>query len=89
MTEWKYNRWTPCDENENKITIEICKPTGFAVRNAFGFCLNKKGLFEYEPMPSNRTAAFLKRCRFIDVFNAMECYDKWKSALKKSMEVEP
>lgn len=29
-----------------------------------GFCLNKKGEWEFEPLPSSRTAAWLERCRY-------------------------
>ena len=36
----------------------------WAVRRMGGWCLNKKGGWEYEPMPSSRTAAFFKRCRW-------------------------
>ena len=79
-TEWKTSRWIPDDRNGNEIHIDACKPQGYAVRTAFGFCLNKKGLFEHEPIPSNRTNAFLKRCRFAGIYDAMEAYDKWKEA---------
>jgi len=37
----------------------------WAIRNSCcSSCLNKKGKWEYEPMPSSRTDNFLKRCRF-------------------------
>lgn len=29
-----------------------------------GFCLNKQGEWEIEPIPSSRTSAFYKRCRW-------------------------
>ena len=79
-TEWETAQWVPDDKNKNEIHLDSCKPNGYAVRNAFGYCLNKKGFFEYEPLPSNRTVAFFKRCRFSEIYDAMEAYDKWKDA---------
>jgi hypothetical protein len=40
----------------------------YAVRRG-GCCLTKRGDWIYEPMPSSRTQAFYKRCRF-DTFDA-------------------
>jgi hypothetical protein len=37
----------------------------------FGRCLNKSGNWEMEPMPSSRSDAFLKRCRFSTLDEAM------------------
>jgi len=37
-----------------------------------GNCLNKKGDWEYEPYPSSRTDAFLKRCRWTDLREAVD-----------------
>src|SRR5262249_25254815 len=36
---------------------------GLAIRQ-LGACYNKSGKWEYEPMPSSRTEAFFKRCRW-------------------------
>ena len=76
-TEWKISQWVPDDEKVREIHIVACK-YGYAVRNSYGYCLNKQGSFEYEPSPSNRTDAFLERCRFAEIYDAMEAYDKWK-----------
>ena len=44
--------------------------------------LNKKGIWEYEPSPSNRTEAFFKRCRFASL-------EKAKTFLLKSYKTLP
>ena len=36
-----------------------------------GVCLTNDGKWEYEPMPSNRDAAFYARCRFDSLEQAM------------------
>jgi hypothetical protein len=77
---WQCKKWTPLDENADSIFLEMVKPSGFAVRNSFGQCLNKKGFFEYEPLPSNRDGAFITRCRFSDIQEAQKTYEKWKEA---------
>ena len=41
----------------------------WAIREG-GACLNKKGQWEFEPIPSSRTSAFFKRCRFKSVDEA-------------------
>ncbi len=48
----------------------------WAIRQA-GFCLNRKGDWEYEPIPSSRTEAFFKRCRFNTLEDAVAA---WKRA---------
>lgn len=35
-------------------------------------CLSKRGDWVYEPLPSSRTDAFLKRCRFDDAGDAID-----------------
>jgi hypothetical protein len=46
--------------------------------------MNKKGEFEYEPMPSSRTEAFFKRCRFtLDEAKKILESDKAKGAVSK------
>lgn len=47
----------------------------WAVRRA-GNVLSTAGRWEYEPMPSSRTKAFLKRCRFATFEAAMLAADK-------------
>jgi hypothetical protein len=39
-------------------------PVLWAVTNGCGDCMNKRGRWEFEPQPSSRTDAFLKRCRW-------------------------
>lgn len=39
-------------------------------------CMNKKGEWEYQPMPSSRTKAFYKRCRFDTVEEAVDVWIK-------------
>jgi len=44
-----------------------------------GDCLNKRGEWEYESIPSSRTEAFFKRCRFTEdeaKRRALEAVDK-------------
>lgn len=48
----------------------------WAIRRMGGSCLNKKGEWEYEPMPSSRTAAFFKRCRWP---TAEAAYQAWEA----------
>lgn len=49
----------------------------FAVRRGRS-CLNKKSEWEYEPLPSSRTDAFYRRCRFSKIEDAV-------AALRKAM----
>ena len=67
-------KWTPTEWKSNAVSInevkihttesDDYKGIKFAVRTNSGFCLNKKGLWEYEPSPSNRDKKFYNRCRF-------------------------
>lgn len=41
-----------------------------------GYVLNKKGKWEYEPIPSSRTDAFLKRCRFNGLLEAVRAAER-------------
>lgn len=55
--------------------VEVAKQkdgsTLWAVR-AFGDCLNKRGEWEYEPLPSSRDAEFIQRCRFATAREAID-----------------
>lgn len=55
----------------------------WAVRDG-GDCLNKKGKFEYEPMPSSRTEDFLNRCRFSSTEEALEAWALHQNLLAKT-----
>lgn len=76
---WKPTRWVREDDlnafNPSAIVIELTnspfyKGERFAVRNG-SMCLNKKGEWEYEPMPSSRDDAFYDRCRFPSFIDAV------------------
>lgn len=45
------------------ISVEARGDGQWAVLDG-SYCLNREGEFEYEPFPSQRDEAFLKRCRF-------------------------
>lgn len=73
-TEWvatKFVRKCDLDSsslNLNPVTIDMCvspfyEGTRWAVRRG-SQCLNVKGEWVYEPMPSSRTDLFYKQCRF-------------------------
>lgn len=47
----------------DRIRVEWRGDDKWAVVEA-QMCLTQSGTWEYEPMPSNRSDAFLKRCRF-------------------------
>lgn len=55
--------------------VEVAKQkdgsTLWAVRT-FGDCLNKRGEWEYEPLPSSRDAEFIQRCRFATARDAID-----------------
>ena len=78
---WQCKKWTPLDENTNKIFIDTVEPLGFAVRKN-GLCLNKDSEFEYEPLPSNRDDEFYERCRFVGIEEAQKAYEKWNNDSK-------
>jgi hypothetical protein len=50
-------------DGQDHIKVEWRGDDRWAVIEA-GMCLTRSGTWEYEPMPSRRTEAFLKRCRF-------------------------
>jgi hypothetical protein len=68
---WIPQSWIPDDatqvEKARELRIvsvgQIEGPDKFAVRLS-GNCLNRRGEWEYEPSPSNRDEAFMRRCRF-------------------------
>lgn len=53
----------------------------WAIRDA-GYCMAKDGRWEYEPLPSSRTDAFLKRCRYNSVKDALEVWDRFKPKMR-------
>lgn len=52
-------------------------PPLWAIRES-GACLNKQGEWELEPMPSSRTKAFFKRCRWKSAEAALAFWVKSK-----------
>jgi hypothetical protein len=45
----------------------------WAIR-AWGYCLNRDGKWDYEPMPSSRTDAFFARCRYATPEEALQAW---------------
>lgn len=76
MSKWKVTRYSGNYFSAALISIEMCDEKAWAVRTTRGYCLNKKGRWEFEPMPSSRTEKFLKRCRFPTAKLAMAAADK-------------
>ena len=88
---WYSEKWTPEGPYEMAIFIEKVRGSNgatYAIRDRLGQCLNHKALFEYEPMPSSRTASFLKRCRFDSIQKAQDAYEKWEKKTIKELSKE-
>lgn len=49
----------------------------FAVTDSYGNVLTKRLAWEYEPMPSSRTEAFIKRTRFNSFKLAVRTFNAW------------
>lgn len=71
-------RWDPSQDANGSlppITIDLVRSIDgvdrYAVRQS-GACLNNRGQWELEPLPSSRDDRFLKRCR----------YDSWHDAAR-------
>ena len=81
MSVWEVTRYSKGFLHKTScISIEMTYKNSWAVR-CRSWCLNNKGKWEYEPMPSSRTDAFLKRCRFSTAKKAMTAADKAKEPL--------
>jgi hypothetical protein len=53
----------------------------WAIRKPYqspGQCLNKKGEWEFEPLPSSRTNSFFRRCRFGSIEGALRIWETMK-----------
>lgn len=59
------------DEIRIERARQIEGPALWAVRFR-GDCLNKRGVWEWEPRPSSRDDDFLERCRFASAEEAIE-----------------
>ncbi len=51
-------------------------PDLWAIFDHSDVCLNKRGQWEFQPMPSSRTDAFLRRCRFDSAEAALAFWNK-------------
>lgn len=54
----------------------------WCIRTGAMQCINRKGELEFEPSPSGRTKAFLRRCRFASLAEAIQAYEKYKRKWK-------
>lgn len=76
--KWLDQRPNNIGSTECGIFIELVNQKSsakYAVRQSV-FVLSKKGIWYYEPMPSNRTDQFLEECRFAtldDAVHAASC----------------
>lgn len=59
--------WKSANDRDFPITIDRCRQADdsfkYAIRKTSS-CMNKKGEWEYEPIPSSRDEDFYARCRF-------------------------
>jgi hypothetical protein len=88
--KWIPITWSVLDTKDRDIedtTIERIPrhdgPCRYSVRRR-GCCLNKKLEFEHEFLPSARTKAFFKRCRFDTFEQAVEIFDKYRQHQKNN-----
>jgi hypothetical protein len=67
------NGW---DDDPNALTVEWRGTGVWAVCNGSGHVLNHEMKWEREPLPSNRDAAFLERCRWVRSQEAIGAAEK-------------
>lgn len=48
-----------------------------------GVCLNKKGQWQYQTMPSNRDDEFYEMCRYKNAHEAIRYFRRWHKAVMK------
>lgn len=75
--------WQRAEVVATKFAEDGLTPTAWAVREG-GAVLTRRGQWEYEPSPSSRTDAFLKRTRFATAQEAAEAAEKYFSTAKKN-----
>lgn len=69
--------WSIAENITIDKVFQITEQCLYAVR--YGqLVLNKKGMWEYEPSPSNRTEAFFRRCRYASKEEAYTAYQNRK-----------
>lgn len=71
-------------EVDDGVQIVACKQRDgsrlWAVRADTGWVLNKQGEWEVEPMPSSRSDAFLRRCRYLTPLEARDAHMRYLRA---------
>jgi hypothetical protein len=84
MPEWVACEWERPDVDEMAPPVinrcrgyRLPQEPMYAIR-WHGRCLNTKGRWEYEPMPSSRTTAFYRRCRFATFEEAAAAFEARK-----------
>lgn len=73
LREW-LSRASQFELNEHVVVDRMTQQDGSVLwRVKKGpFCLNVNGEYEYEPLPSSRDDAYIKRCRFATLEEAWE-----------------
>jgi hypothetical protein len=62
-------------------TLQMNDVTMWAVRDSCNQCLDRSGNWDYEPQPSDRTPAYLQRCRFATLQDACDALIKYRDSL--------
>lgn len=88
----EYQLWTsPQHMGMRDITLVRRRnaegPDRWAIHDGVN-CLTKKGKWEYERIPSNRSAYFFRRCRFDTPEEALAVWEKYKVAEKLDEHAE-
>ncbi|MBE0507252.1 MAG: hypothetical protein IBX50_11110 [Marinospirillum sp.] len=73
-------------DGDDHIAMTNNEGTAFAVRNKSHQCLNKQLEWEEEPSPSNRDQAFLERCRFSSLDDAVNALGQHRNIVKESFD---
>jgi len=88
--------WVPAvddvDSDSLRVSIEQRRSSDGRVRWAVlrnDLVLNVKGQWEYEPLPSSRDEAFLKRCRYEELGLACLALMRWLNNLQKEKHDPP
>lgn len=79
---WTPTRWTlEGSDPMRPITINRVAqkdgPDRYSIYDSFNSCLDRKGRWRWEPMPSSRTEAFFKAFRFATFEEAAEIAQKY------------
>lgn len=75
----------PFDDKPTMVTVKnMGNPDGGPDRWAIlrhNFCLNKNGLWQYQPMNSSKTDHFYSHCRYESAQEAILYFRRWKAAI--------